>query len=58
MLRVGQGEVRAQADSREDDRAGGGNAGCWLERVCDACGGLSDGPPGPVCPRCSSALTR
>lgn len=34
-------------------RDNGGDAVCWLERVCDACGGLPDGPP-PVCERCGT----
>lgn len=37
------------APAREDD-----GAVCWLERVCDACGGLGDGPPAPVCGRCGT----
>jgi rubrerythrin len=32
----------------------GGDAVCWLDRVCDRCGTLEDGPPARVCPRCGS----
>lgn len=28
---------------------------CWIARVCDPCGALPDGPPGPACWRCGSA---
>jgi hypothetical protein len=27
---------------------------CWLERVCEDCGALADGPPEAVCARCGS----
>ena len=40
----------------DDDRPG--DPVCWLERVCERCGGLEDGPPGPVCPRCGAARPR
>ena len=40
---------------RPDDADKGGDSACWLERVCDACGALPDGPPKPVCDRCGSA---
>ncbi|MCW2678907.1 MAG: hypothetical protein JWM62_308 [Frankiales bacterium] len=36
-----------------DDEAVGDPV-CWLERVCDDCGALADGPPEPVCARCGS----
>lgn len=32
----------------------GGDAVCWLERVCDSCGALADGPPAAVCERCGT----
>lgn len=32
----------------------GGDAVCWLERVCDRCGALDDGPPTAVCERCGA----
>lgn len=42
----------ATGDLRADQL--GGDPVCWLERVCDRCGGLSDGPPGPRCDRCGA----
>ena len=32
----------------------GGDRVCWLDEVCDACGGLDDGPPRTVCSRCGA----
>ena len=52
------GRPEAGADRRgADEGVGGepaGTAVCWLERVCPECGGLSDGPPATVCPRCGT----
>ena len=36
------------------DDAPAGDPVCWLERVCDACGALEDGPPAPGCARCGA----
>ena len=36
------------------DEEPAGDPVCWLERVCDACGALEDGPPAPVCARCGA----
>jgi rRNA maturation endonuclease Nob1 len=33
----------------------GGDPACWLDRVCDACGRLADGPD-EVCPRCGGPM--
>lgn len=41
-------EVGGVADS-------GGDPACWLDRVCDACGRLADGPD-ELCPACGSPL--
>jgi DNA-binding MarR family transcriptional regulator len=58
-----QGEGQQLMSEAESDRslsrrsAGGeegGDSVCWLERVCDDCGALVDGPPEPVCARCGS----
>lgn len=32
----------------------GGDAACWVDRVCDRCGALEDGPAAAFCPRCGS----
>lgn len=45
------------ADSRADAPAPvelGGDAVCWLDRVCDTCGALADGPAAAVCERCGA----
>lgn len=49
--------VRAHAQRHAPawGREGGGDTACWLERVCDTCGGLADGPPAPVCERCGTS---
>ena len=39
---------------RAHDSAAGGDPVCWLERVCDSCGALADGPPEAVCARCGT----
>ena len=39
----------------QPEEPSGGDPVCWLERVCDGCGALADGPPEPVCPRCGAA---
>lgn len=36
----------------------GSGAVCWLERVCDSCGALEDGPPAATCPRCGTPRGR
>ena len=33
----------------------GGDPACWLDRVCDACGRLVDGPA-DACPACGTPL--
>ena len=32
----------------------GGEAACWLDRVCEGCGALPDGEPGARCERCGA----
>jgi rubrerythrin len=47
------------ADSDNDsvnDSAEGGDAVCWLNRVCPGCGRLDDGPPPDRCPACGTPL--
>lgn len=34
----------------------GGDAACWLDRVCPACGGLDQGEPTARCTRCGYDL--
>ena len=34
----------------------GGDAACWLDRVCPACGGLAEGEPSADCIRCGHIL--
>lgn len=36
------------------EQSPGGDPVCWLERVCDACGGVDDGPAPAVCTRCGA----
>ncbi|HQX35087.1 MAG TPA: hypothetical protein PLA13_01905 [Microbacteriaceae bacterium] len=41
--------------SDEIERETGGDAACWLDRVCTECGAFVEGEPGPeglVCWRC------
>jgi ribosomal protein L40E len=38
----------------EPEREATADSVCWLERVCEACGALDDGPPAPVCGRCGT----
>lgn len=38
----------------EDPAEDGGDAVCWLTRVCDRCGALADGVPAEVCERCGA----
>jgi hypothetical protein len=33
-----------------------GDEACWLDRVCEQCGGLGDGPRQSRCPRCGADL--
>lgn len=40
------------SDGSDDEP--GGEAACALARVCERCGALPDGPPGPVCERCGA----
>ena len=46
------GLLRTPVTGHEQTDAG--DAVCWLERVCDACGGLDDGPATAVCARCGA----
>jgi rRNA maturation endonuclease Nob1 len=39
----------------EDER--GGDAACWLRRVCQACGSLADADPPTTCQVCGAELT-
>lgn len=40
-------------DGRELQYLGeGGDAACWLSRVCTECGALLEGPPPVACWRC------
>ncbi len=34
----------------------GGDAACWLDRVCPTCGALAEGEPSAHCPRCGHHL--
>jgi rubrerythrin len=43
---------RGRETAAEDS---GGDAACWLDRVCDDCGALVDGPD-ETCPRCGRPL--
>lgn len=43
-----------QPPEPEEGPRAGGDAVCWLERVCDRCGALDDGPPTAVCERCGA----
>lgn len=36
------------------DPAEGGDAACWLGRVCDDCGALNEGPRSLPCWRCGA----
>ncbi len=36
----------------------GGDAACWLDRVCPGCGGLAEGAPSARCIRCGHDLPR
>jgi hypothetical protein len=36
------------------DGDAGGDAACWLARVCDACGALVEAPLPAVCWRCGA----
>jgi rubrerythrin len=38
------------------DDSQGGDAVCWLNRVCPDCGRLDDGPRPGVCPACGAPL--
>ena len=49
---AGREEAAAVTDPADDEA---GDAVCWLERVCERCGALEDGPPRPACPRCGAA---
>jgi rubrerythrin len=40
---------------REAGADSGGDPACWLDRVCDACGRLVEGPD-EVCPACGAPL--
>ncbi|MEU3465227.1 hypothetical protein ABZ721_35485 [Streptomyces sp. NPDC006733] len=46
------------ADAAEPAGAGGepegGEAACWLDRVCPQCDAVADGPPPARCPRCGA----
>ena len=44
--------LRRLEQREEEDGEGGGDAACWLARVCPACGALADGDPAAVCPAC------
>jgi rubrerythrin len=43
------------APDADDDR--GGDAACWLRRVCQACGSMADADPPTTCPVCGAALS-
>ncbi|MGI9823911.1 hypothetical protein [Agromyces sp. Marseille-Q5079] len=54
-----------RADVAGDDRPGvdgdrfdGGDAVCWLSRVCDECGALVEGVGATPCWRCGAVLVR
>jgi rubrerythrin len=49
-------ESAANEDPMEDE-PGGGEAVCWLGRVCDECGALADDRPPTSCPRCGASIT-
>ena len=51
LARAAAGQV---GHVREQAVPDGGDAVCWVDRVCDACGSLDDGPPAEVCPRCGA----
>lgn len=36
----------------------GGDAACWLDRVCPECGRIPDSEPGDVCPFCHTPRER
>jgi len=50
--------ARAVAEVLEPDRGAsveqGGDAACWLGRVCDSCGALIEGSRGVPCWRCNT----
>jgi len=41
-------------DAGEPDTPG--DPACWLHRVCPECGGVADGDPPAVCPRCQAEI--
>lgn len=46
-------EALRRLEEREEEGSDeGGDAACWLARVCPACGALADGDPAAVCPAC------
>ena len=50
-------EALRRLEEREEEGGEGGDAACWLARVCPACGALADSPladgdPAAVCPAC------
>jgi hypothetical protein len=46
--------VASQESDRTTDE--GGDAACWLNRVCPACGRLADEGPPTRCPACGEEL--
>ncbi|WP_166355152.1 hypothetical protein [Phytoactinopolyspora limicola] len=51
---TGSGDDPADADDPPGDL--GGETVCWLPRVCDECGRLSDSEPPTVCTNCGAAI--
>jgi hypothetical protein len=43
-----------QTDSRPPGDPEGGDAACWLDRVCTACGAIQDAAPFDRCTRCGA----
>jgi rubrerythrin len=54
-IEIRQTLATALSRGREATTAEGGDAACWLDRVCDECGALVDGPD-EMCPRCGKPL--
>ncbi|MFD7504165.1 hypothetical protein [Streptomyces sp. NPDC059850] len=48
-------ESRQPSPDRAPAEPGGGDAACWLDRVCPACGALQDAAPYARCHRCGAA---
>lgn len=44
-----------QPSDRAPAEPEGGDAACWLDRVCPACGALQDTAPFARCHRCGAA---